>query len=72
MALFEVRNSDDVTVYYAWQSGVLAPQANSTIGVSWQTEDQSDHYARTFAITGFDQPQILSPVTESTIEAKSA
>lgn len=63
--LVEVRDSDGVTVFLAWQSGTLDPNSQTQIGVSWIPERPGDYTARTFAISNFDNPQVLSPVSES-------
>lgn len=64
--LFEVRDyRDDTTQYMAWQSGDPEPRGNATIGSVWSPTKQSDYQVRTFAISGFDNPQILSPVSDA-------
>ena len=63
--LVEVRDSDGVTVFLAWQSGTLDPNGQTQIGISWIPERPGDYAARTFAISNFDNPQVLSQVSES-------
>jgi hypothetical protein len=63
--LLEVRDSSGVTVFLAWQSGMLEPLGQTDIGVTW-TPDRPGHYeARTFAVSDLDNPQVLSMVTSS-------
>ncbi len=67
VALIEVRDSNDVTVYLAWQTGTLNPSGQANIGLSW-TPDNSDSYTvRAFVISSLDKPTILSKVAQSPI-----
>jgi hypothetical protein len=63
--LVEVRDSSGVTVFLAWQSGTLDSNSQTQIGVSWIPERPGDYIARMFAISDFDNPQVLSQVSES-------
>jgi hypothetical protein len=63
--LVEVKDSSGVTVFLAWQSGALGPNSQTQIGVSWIPERPGDYNVRTFAISNFDNPQVLSQVSES-------
>lgn len=66
-ALIEVRDSNDVTVYLAWQTGVLAAGGQSEVGLSWTPENPGDYTVRTFVISDLDNPRVLSLVVESDI-----
>jgi hypothetical protein len=77
LGLFEVRDSDGVTQLIAWQSAVMpAADANSgvsgntTIGVSWLPTKASTYEARVFAISSFQNTQIIMPIARSEIVAK--
>jgi hypothetical protein len=63
--LVEVRDTDGVTIFLAWQSGTLGSNSHTQIGISWIPERPGDYAARTFAISNFDNPQVLSQVSES-------
>lgn len=74
VAIVEVRDSSGITMHLAFQSGVIAPNANTTIGASWVVQEPSEHseyyVARAFAFSSFEDPQVLSIVLESSIEPK--
>lgn len=77
LGLFEVRDSGGVTQFIAWQSATMPASnsktgdfGNSTIGVSWTANKPSTYEARVFAITGFNNMQILSPIQTFQIAAK--
>jgi hypothetical protein len=53
LAVFEVRNSDDVSVYIAWQSGIVTPKNNVTVGASCMPQESGDYSVRTFLISNF-------------------
>ena len=66
--IVEVRNSDGVTERLGWQTGVVkAPAGATQIGISWVPRAGGDYELRTFVISGFDDPQILSPIMTSTV-----
>jgi hypothetical protein len=69
VVLIEVRNSDDITLQISWQSGRLQEGADSSmnVGVSWIPEDPGMYKLRTFAITDFENPQVLTEVYESEV-----
>jgi hypothetical protein len=68
VGLLEVRDIDGVTVFLAWQLGKVEPLGDKTIGASWLVPETSAYQSRTFAITNFEQPQVLSPVESAEIE----
>lgn len=67
VALMEVRDSNDVTVYLAWQTGTLPPNGHSDIGLSWTPDFSGSYTARTFAISSLSNPSILSEISTTTI-----
>ncbi len=70
VGIIEVRDSQDVTVYLALQSGVIGPGASSTIGSSWTAEAPSTYHLRSFAITDLQEPQILSAIASTEVTAR--
>ncbi len=73
-AIVEVRDSFGTTMHLAFQSGMIAPNSNTTIGSSWVVQEPSEYsesyVARAFAFKSFEDLQVLSEVLESSIEAK--
>jgi hypothetical protein len=67
VGLIEVRDSDGITQFLAWQTGVMDSGDRSEIGLSWTPEDAGDYQVRTFVISSLNNPQVLSPVATSTI-----
>jgi hypothetical protein len=67
VALVEVRDSNDVTTYLAWQTGTLSANGSADIGLSWTPEFAGSYEVRSFAISSLSNPQILSDIAESTV-----
>jgi plastocyanin len=68
VAIIEVRNSDGVTEYLSWQSGVLKGlTGNIEIGVSWIPAYGDNYELRAFVISSLENPQVLSRVEVSNI-----
>jgi hypothetical protein len=67
VALVEVRDSRGITVYLAWQTGVLNAGGRAEVGLSWTPEDSGDYQIRTFVISSLNNPQVLSEVKSSMI-----
>ena len=65
VGLIEVRDHNGATVFLAWQGGILEPQSQIQIGVSWTPDRPGDYTARTFLISDFESPDVLSFVAES-------
>lgn len=64
--LFEVRDSNDVTVFLALQSGTLGPNGSADIGVLWQPLNQGAFEVRSFAIAEIGTAAgVLSTVAKS-------
>lgn len=62
IALFDVRNSAGVTEYIAWQSVVVKVGSQTQIGISWMPPHGGHYEIRTFAITDWENPQVLATV----------
>jgi len=62
VGIIEVRAIDGVTLFLHWQSNTVAPLGNKTMGVPWVAPESSSYESRAFAITDFENPQVLSPV----------
>jgi hypothetical protein len=67
VALIEVRDSSDVTVYLAWQTGTLNPNGQTNVGLSWTPDQAGNYEVRTFVISSLAKPDILSPVAKTPI-----
>jgi hypothetical protein len=67
VALVEVRDSSDVTVYLAWQTGTLNPNGQTNVGLSWTPDQAGNYQVRTFVISSLAKPDILSPVASTPI-----
>ncbi len=66
VVLIEVRDSDDVTVFLALQSGTLDPNGFAEIGVLWQPLNQGAFEVRSFAIAEIGTAAgVLSTVAKS-------
>jgi hypothetical protein len=65
VGILEVRDANGITVLLAWQSNIVEPSGNKTIGISWVAENSTCYQSRTFAVTDFENPQVLSPVESS-------
>jgi hypothetical protein len=67
VALIEVRDSNDVTVFLAWQTGTLPANGQTQVGLSWTPDIAGDYEVRTFVISDLNNPQVLSEVSTSNI-----
>lgn len=67
VALIEVRNHQNITVYLSWQSGTIDSNGQAEVDVLWLPELAGLYEIRTFVISDLDAPQILSRVTISDI-----
>jgi hypothetical protein len=67
VALLEVRDSSGITVYLAWQTGVMDAGDRTEVGLSWTPEDSGDYSIRTFVISNLNNPQVLSEVMTTNI-----
>ena len=69
VSLIEIRDESGVTVLLAWQIGTMPASNyetgvynNNTMSISWLPEKASTYEARTFAISDFENTQVLSHV----------
>jgi hypothetical protein len=69
VALIEVRDSNDVTVFLSWQTGTLEPRASADIAVSWLSNNVGTYQIRTFTLSSInlEGAEVLSPVATSDI-----
>ena len=66
VVLFEVRDSNDVTIFLAFQSGTLDPNGSADIGVLWQPLNEGAFEVRSFAIAEIGTAaEVLSTVAKS-------
>ncbi len=65
VGILEVRNSEGITEYLAWQTGILEYHQSIQIGYSWMPEYADTYELRTFIISDLPNPRILSPVSTS-------
>lgn len=63
VVLMEVRDSDDVTIYLQFQKGQLAPESSTQVGISWIVDSTGDYQVRSFVLSDFNNPVIISPTT---------
>jgi hypothetical protein len=67
-AIVEVRDSNGITEYLTWQTGKLKAEQDTQVGVSWTPAKGVQYALRAFAITGFDDLQVLSVIVSSEVE----
>lgn len=67
LALVEVRDSNDSTVFLSLQTGLLQPSGSSDIGVLWQPGNAGVFQIRTFVVSNLEELEILSPIATSQI-----
>jgi hypothetical protein len=68
--VMEVRDSSGLTTYLQFQKGVLPPMEESEIGISWTPWWSGNYEIRTFAVSSFDSPEALSPITSTAVHVK--
>lgn len=69
VAVVEVRDEDGATVYLEWQKGTIYPNKRAEIGMSWIPEKAGEYQVRTFLISDLVNPQILTVVSETRVQA---
>jgi hypothetical protein len=67
VALLEVRDSNGVTIFLAWQTGTLPANDQTQVGLSWTPEEPGNYEVRTFVISDLNNPRVLSLVATSDI-----
>jgi hypothetical protein len=60
LTIFEVRDSTDITIMIAWQENVVNPSEPKKASVVWTPRQSGDYQIRTFSISNFTNPIILS------------
>jgi hypothetical protein len=65
VSFIEVRNEDGVTVYLQWGMGSAISSGSTEIGLSWTPEKTGKYELRTFAISNFTRPQLVTTVSHS-------
>ena len=58
--LVEARDSNGVTVFLGFLIGTLNPESSSEMGISWKVDAPGEYEIRSFAISNFTKPEILS------------
>ena len=64
-ALMEVRDAFGITVFLAWQTGVLNPEGDAEVGLSYTPAEPGRYMVRTLVVSDITNPQILSQVEQS-------
>jgi hypothetical protein len=73
LVIIEVRDSNDgTTVLLDWQSGTIKAGSSMQVGVPWIPYNAGNYELRTFAISSFDNPTILSSISSSDVIIASA
>jgi hypothetical protein len=68
VAIMEVRDSEDRTIYLQWQAGTLNPDAVTGIGLFWTPEAAGEYEVRVLVLDRIvDSPGILSAVVTSQV-----
>ncbi|MGH9877871.1 MAG: cupredoxin domain-containing protein [Nitrososphaera sp.] len=66
VAILEVRNSHGITETLGWQAGQLGPPDDSVeIGLDWVPVRDGEYELRTFGISSFENPEVLSNVVRT-------
>lgn len=64
--IVEVWDSNDITWYLTWQSGVLRAGEETEIGISWLPQAADTYKIIAHPITNFENPQALGERVDST------
>lgn len=70
VAIIEARDGDGVTQFLQFQTGQVQPSGEAEIGISWTPKQAGNYELRTFLISGFEDPEVLSEVTSSSVQIK--
>ena len=65
--LVEVRDSADITVFLAWQSGTIMPEGSSTIELAWTPDVTGEYELRSFAVSGLEEGSVMAQVAQNTV-----
>jgi hypothetical protein len=66
--IIEVRSSNGVTEYLAFQTGTLGANNKTEMGISWTPLYVDTYTIRTFAVSGLENPESLGPPVENLVE----
>lgn len=58
--IVEIRDKEGITQYLAFQMTTLDPEQVSNIGISWTPSNAGTYELRSFVISNFSQPEVLS------------
>ena len=63
-SIFEIRDEGDVTIYLRWKEGTLeAGDFTTTVDLFWRPELVGRYELRTFLLSSFENPMILSSIS---------
>ena len=65
--IIEIRDANDTSVLLDWQTGMVKVGSSIDVGISWIPQQAGTYQLRTFAISSFDTPTILSPISSSEV-----
>lgn len=65
--IVEVRDKEGTTVSLDWVSGTVEKGNSTQVGVLWVPEHAGAHEMRSFAISGFENPLILSSISSQNV-----
>lgn len=71
IAIIEVRDKQGTTVNLQFQKGTSRPFDSNEVGFSWSPQEVENYTLRTFLISDFQDPNILTPVAETQLLANS-
>ncbi|MGI0012045.1 MAG: hypothetical protein ACREBU_01180 [Nitrososphaera sp.] len=63
--LIESRDEIGVTQFLEFHIGTLQGNRSSEVGISWKPAEAGNYQLRTFLISGFDSPEVLTGVQTS-------
>jgi micrococcal nuclease len=70
--LVEVRDQEGITVMLGWQSGIFEVGSQKDVGISWTPDTPGNYQLRTFVITDFQNPRVMSSVQDSQVTIAEA
>jgi hypothetical protein len=67
VTVVEVRDTEGITAYLAWQSGIIGPGQSYTLTASWVADKPGEYFVRSFVINTLvpESSEALSRVHES-------
>lgn len=69
VTIVEVRDTDGITAFVAWQSGIIEPGANYALAASWVVNEPGEYFIRSFVVSTLSpsSSDALSHVHESAL-----